>query len=142
MLRCASPPVWRLLPVTLPPYTARFIYAVGTSALSRFAGNGLCTDRCGIDLHWWTDLGVPNDLASVVGCNIDPSAVRYTFLALAALTVPHMTLLFALQRMDARLATHRPSERPSEHAKRPLASASVEASHHVWVVRSYLSLWR
>ena len=32
---------------------------------------------------------------------IDPSAVRYTFLALAALTVPHMTLLFALQRMDS-----------------------------------------
>jgi Brp/Blh family beta-carotene 15,15'-monooxygenase len=38
------------------------------------------------------------DQASSAG--IDPSALRYTFLALAALTVPHMTLLFALQRND------------------------------------------
>ena len=47
-------------------------------------------------LVWWHP--VAWDQASSAG--IDPSALRYTFLALAALTVPHMTLLFVLQRND------------------------------------------
>lgn len=47
-------------------------------------------------LIWW----YPVAWHQASAATIDPSAVRYTFLALAALTVPHMTLLFALQRMD------------------------------------------
>ena len=48
-------------------------------------------------LVWWHPVAWHDASAAT----IDPSLVRYTFVALAALTVPHMTLLLALQRMDS-----------------------------------------
>jgi hypothetical protein len=47
-----------------------------------------------VGLVWWFPVTWPTDLGSC----LDGSALRYTFLALAALTVPHMTLLFLAKR--------------------------------------------
>ena len=49
---------------------------------------------CLVGLVWWFPVAGPADLSST----LDGSALRYTFLALAALTVPHMTLLFLMRR--------------------------------------------
>ena len=47
-----------------------------------------------VGLVWWFPVAWDADL----GSSLDGSALRYTFLALAALTVPHMTLLFLAKR--------------------------------------------
>ena len=47
-----------------------------------------------VGLVWWFPVAWDADL----GSSLDGSALRYTFLALAALTVPHMTLLFFAKR--------------------------------------------
>lgn len=47
-----------------------------------------------IGLVWWFPVAWPTDPDS----GIEGSTLRYTFLALAALTVPHMTLLFLSRR--------------------------------------------
>ena len=47
-----------------------------------------------VGLVWWFPVAWDTDL----GSSLDGSALRYTFLALAALTVPHMTLLFLAKR--------------------------------------------
>lgn len=49
---------------------------------------------CLIGLVWWFPVVLPAEL----GSSLDDSTLRYTFLALAALTVPHMTLLFLAER--------------------------------------------
>lgn len=47
-----------------------------------------------VGLVWWFPVAWDTGL----GSNLDGSVLRYTFLALAALTVPHMTLLFLAKR--------------------------------------------
>ena len=47
-----------------------------------------------IGLVWWFPVAWPTDPDS----GLEGSTLRYTFLALAALTVPHMTLLFLSRR--------------------------------------------
>ena len=51
---------------------------------------------CLIGLVWWFPVAWPTDSRRTAV--IEGSTLRYTFLALAALTVPHMTLLFLSRR--------------------------------------------
>lgn len=109
---------------------------------SWFASSGLCPDRCGIDLHWWTDLGVPSNLASVVGCHHRPVS-RALYLSRprgAYRTAYDPAVCFAAHGQRGWQRTGLASDQ-AKHAKLITGfSERWEPSHNVWVVRSIFIL--